>query len=56
MGQVLLNIFSLLQRFALTTLKIHKTSVSKMVRLINGFVVLDVFGLTLSRAVDLAIG
>ena len=33
-----------------------KTSVSKMVRLVNGFVVLDVFGLTLSRAVDLAIG
>ena len=33
-----------------------KTSVSKMVRLLNGFVVLDVFGLTLSRAVDLAIG
>ena len=33
-----------------------KTSISKMVRLLNGFVVLDVFGLTLSRAVDLAIG
>ena len=32
-----------------------KTSISKMVRLLNGFVVLDVFGLTLSRAVDLAI-
>ena len=33
-----------------------KTAVSKAVRLLNGFVVLDVFGLTLSRAVDLAIG
>ena len=33
-----------------------KTSVSKIVRLLNGFVVLDVFGLTLSRAVDLAVG
>ena len=33
-----------------------KTSISKMVRLLNGFVVLDVFGLTLSRAVDLAVG
>ena len=33
-----------------------KTSTSKIVRLLNGFVVLDVFGLTLSRAVDLAIG
>ena len=33
-----------------------KTSMAKMVRLLNGFVVLDVFGLTLSRAVDLAIG
>ena len=32
-----------------------KTSIAKMVRLLNGFVVLDVFGLTLSRAVDLAI-
>ena len=32
-----------------------KTSISKMVRLLNGFVVLDFFGLTLSRAVDLAI-
>ena len=32
-----------------------KTSMAKMVRLLNGFVVLDVFGLTLSRAVDLAI-
>ena len=33
-----------------------KTSMAKMVRLLNGFVVLDIFGLTLSRAVDLAIG
>ena len=33
-----------------------KTAPSKAVRLLNGFVVLDVFGLTLSRAVDLAIG
>ena len=33
-----------------------KTVISKLVRLLNGFVVLDVFGLTLSRAVDLAIG
>ena len=33
-----------------------KTSTSKAVRLLNGFVVLDIFGLTLSRAVDLAIG
>ena len=32
-----------------------KTSMAKMVRLLNGFVVLDIFGLTLSRAVDLAI-
>ena len=32
-----------------------KTSMAKMVRFLNGFVVLDVFGLTLSRAVDLAI-
>ena len=33
-----------------------KTSIAKMVRLLNGFVVLDIFGLTLSRAVDLAVG
>ena len=33
-----------------------KTAASKAVRLLNGFVVLDVFGLTLSRAVDLATG
>ena len=33
-----------------------KTAPSKAVRLLNGFVVLDVFGLTLSRAVDLATG
>ena len=33
-----------------------KTSSAKMVRLLNGFVVLDIFGLTLSRAVDLAVG
>ena len=33
-----------------------KTYISKIVRLLNGFVMLDVFGLTLSRAVDLAIG
>ena len=33
-----------------------KTATSKILRLVNGFVVLDVFGLTLSRAVDLAIG
>ena len=32
-----------------------KTSMAKMVRFLNGFVVLDVFGFTLSRAVDLAI-
>ena len=33
-----------------------KTATSKALRLLNGFVVLDIFGLTLSRAVDLAIG
>ena len=33
-----------------------KTAASKAVRLLNGFVVLNIFGLTLSRAVDLAIG
>ena len=33
-----------------------KTFSSRMVRLLNGLVVLDVFGLTLSRAVNLAIG
>ena len=33
-----------------------KTVTSKALRLLNGFVVLDIFGLTLSRAVDLAIG
>ena len=33
-----------------------KTTAAKLLRLINGFIVLDIFGLTLSRAVDLAIG
>lgn len=33
-----------------------KTTAAKFLRLINGFVVLDIFGLTLSRAVDLALG
>ena len=33
-----------------------KSAASKALRLLNGFVVLDIFGLTLSRAVDLAIG
>jgi hypothetical protein len=33
-----------------------KTATSKTLRLLNGFIVLDIFGLTLSRAVDLAIG
>ena len=33
-----------------------KTTAAKFLRLINGFIVLDIFGLTLSRAVDLAIG
>ena len=33
-----------------------KSAASKALGLLNGFVVLDIFGLTLSRAVDLAIG
>ena len=33
-----------------------KTTAAKFLRLINGVVILDIFGLTLSRAVDLAIG
>ena len=33
-----------------------KTTTAKFLRLINAFIVLDIFGLTLSRAVDLAIG
>ena len=33
-----------------------KTTSAKFLRLINGIIILDVFGLTLSRAVDLAIG
>ena len=33
-----------------------KTTAAKFLRLINGFIILDIFGLTLSRAVDLAIG
>lgn len=33
-----------------------KSAAFKALRLLNGFVVLDIFGLTLSRAVDLAIG
>ncbi len=33
-----------------------KSTSAKFLRLINGIIILDVFGLTLSRALDLAIG
>ena len=32
-----------------------ETDVARMIRILNGFVVLDIFGLTLSRAVGLVI-
>ena len=34
---------------------VWETDVARMIRILNGFVVLDIFGLTLSRAVGLVI-